>query len=122
VGIYTLSDIDKHRHLHMLSLPPERWIAGYPLGNGLSLEPLKGLDIINSFFGVPPFKDGAEVARFEVAAASNFNFKVRVKHQIPGEIVLDEFGLPNVYAGQILAVLIGFVRKKVIPQLSPFLK
>lgn len=117
-----LSDIDKHRHLHMLSRPHGRWEARNPLGDGISPESLEGLTIRNSFFATPPFKDGAEVARFEVAVPPNFDFKVRVQFTIPDEVVLDEIGLPNAFAGHALQGTIGFVRKEVIPQFLPFLK
>lgn len=117
-----LSDIDKHRHFHVVIRPPEDWVAGIPLGDGFSLEPLEGLSIRNRFLANPPFEDGAEVARFEIVVAPDFDFKVRVKHAIPGEVVLQEVGLLNDYAGHILAGLIGFVRKKVIPQFTPFIQ
>jgi hypothetical protein len=116
-----LSVIDKHRHFHIVSPPFGDWFAGTPLGEGLSPKPLKGLTIRTGILK-RSFIDGAEVARFEVAVAPDFDFKVRVKHTIPGDIVLDEFGLSNAYAGHVLAGLIGFVHKKAIPQLSPFLK
>jgi hypothetical protein len=116
-----LSVIDKHRHFHIVSPPFGDWFAGTPLGEGLSPKPIEGLTIRTGILK-RSFIDGAEVARFEVAVVHDFDFKVRVKHRIPGDMVLDEFGLPNAYAGHILAGLIGFVRKKAIPQLSPFLK
>ena len=119
--IHQLSIIDKHRHFHIVSPPLGQWVAGIPLGDGLSPEPLRGLTIISGSLK-HSFIDGAEVARFEVSIAPNFNFKVRVKHTIPGDVILDEIQFANSQAGFILAGLIGYVRKKVISQLSPFLK
>lgn len=120
--IHELSIIDKHRHLHIVSHPLGDWRVGRPLGDGLSPKVIKGLTIRQSIINSPPFKDGAEVARFEVAVLPDFDFKVRVKYTIPGEVVLNEIGLSDAYAGRVLAGLIGFVRKRIIPQFLPFLK
>jgi hypothetical protein len=120
--LHQLSIIDKHRHLHFVSPPFGDWFAWSTAEPSLSPDSFEGFTIRQRFFAGPPLKNGAEMARFEVAVTPAFNFKVRVKHQLPVDVIVDEFGLPNAYAGNVLAGLIGFVNKKVIPQFKPFLE
>jgi hypothetical protein len=116
-----LSIIDKHRHFHFVSPPFGDWFAWSPQGVVLSPDSFEGFIIRQRFFASPPLKNGAEIARFEVAVTPSFDFKVRVKHQLPVDVIVDEFGLSNAHAGKVMAGLIGFVNKKVIPQFKPFL-
>ncbi len=116
------STIDKHRHLHMLSPYLGEWRVGRPAGDLIEPFDEREFQVLETeLLAVPPLEDGAIVARFQVAVADGFDFKVRVHHTVTNDVLLYELGL-RISAAQFLAGLEGFVRKAVFPQLTQFLK
>jgi hypothetical protein len=116
------SNIDKHRHLHLLTPYLGRWHIGRRTGNEVILLDEPEFKILSQETSAqPPMEDGAIILRSHVVVPDGFDFKVSVHHAISNDVLIYEQGF-TMSAGQFLAGLEGFVRKAVFPQLTQFLR
>ena len=108
--LYELSNINKHRRLHLIGNP-----------HGV-VEPQPGhYEMISrQDFSSRPVKDGAIISKFRIRERPGFQGKVRVIGLVPPQVVFDEaMPFPENYASDILEGILRFIETEVIPRLNP---
>jgi hypothetical protein len=113
--LHELSNISKHRRLHLF---------GNPFGQVSLLDTFGPFDVLETEVCMErPLRSETIISKVLIKERLGFQRNVRVRQKVPPHVAFDESTpLPQKYAGEILQDITLFVDNDVISQLKPYLQ